>query len=140
FSGYLAWTSTQARFRDYRSLAGADLSDKALPGVPRNTLYAELEWRHAPSGFTTAIEARWNARVFVDDANSEAAGSYASFDWRLGYDWHGRDWHIAPYLRIDNLFDRDYVGSVVVNAANGRFYEPAPGRSVFAGVKARYEF
>lgn len=140
FSTYLAWTWTRAEFRDYRSLAGADLSGKALPGVPRSSLYAELEWRHPASGFVTALEARWNTRVFVDDLNSDAADSYASVDWRIGYDWRGANWRINPYLRIDNLFDRDYVGSVIVNAANGRFYEPAPGRSVFAGVKASYRF
>ncbi len=26
--------------------------------------------------------------------------------------------------RIDNLFDREYVGSVIVNESNGRYYEP----------------
>ncbi|MFA7666549.1 MAG: TonB-dependent receptor [Burkholderiaceae bacterium] len=140
FSTYLAWTWTDAQFRDYRSLSGEDLSGKSLPGVPRSSLYAELEWRHAASGFVTALEARWNARVFVDDLNSAAADSFSSVDWRLGYDWRGAQWRVTPYLRIDNLFDREYVGSVVVNAANGRFYEPAPGRAVFAGVKASYSF
>ncbi|NLD67853.1 MAG: TonB-dependent receptor [Limnobacter sp.] len=140
FAGYLAWTWMDAEFRDYRSLSGEDLSGKALPGVPKSSLYAELEWRHAPTGFVTALEARWNAKVFVDDLNSESADSFSSVDWRLGYDWRGRGWRVTPYLRVDNLFDSDYVGSVVVNAANGRFYEPAPGRSVFAGVEASYRF
>jgi len=27
-----------------------------------------------------------------------------------------------------------YVGSVVINAAAGRYYEPAPGRSVYIGL------
>ncbi len=31
--------------------------------------------------------------------------------------------------RIDNLFDREYVGPVIVNESNGRYYEPAPGRT-----------
>ncbi len=36
--------------------------------------------------------------------------------------------------RIDNLFDREYVGSVIVNESNGRYYEPAPGRNYGIGL------
>jgi iron complex outermembrane recepter protein len=32
------------------------------------------------------------------------------------------------------VFDARYIGSVIVNEANGRFFEPAPGRSWLAGV------
>ena len=31
--------------------------------------------------------------------------------------------------RVDNLFDKEYVGSVIVNESNGRYYEPSPGRN-----------
>lgn len=36
--------------------------------------------------------------------------------------------------RVDNLFDREYVGSVIVNESNGRYYEPAPGRNYGIGL------
>ena len=36
---------------------------------------------------------------------------------------------------LDNLFDKNYVGSVIVNESNGRYYEPAPNRTLFAGVQ-----
>jgi iron complex outermembrane receptor protein len=35
---------------------------------------------------------------------------------------------------VQNLFDRRYTGSVVVNAAGGRFYEPAPERTISVGL------
>jgi iron complex outermembrane receptor protein len=139
-SAHLACTLLDARFRDYTSVSGTDLSGNALPGVPRYLLYGEFAWRHAPSGFVTALEAQWGAKVWVDDANSDSADSYAIANWSLGYDWRLAGWRVSPYLRIDNLFDRRYVGSVIVNAANGRYFEPAPGRAYFGGVKAVYEF
>jgi iron complex outermembrane receptor protein len=138
FAGWLAWTWVDARFRDYLGATGVDLSGNAIPGVPKSSLYAELAWRHAASGFVTGIDGRWNAKVAVDDANSERAGSYAVFGWRAGFDWRRGGWQLAPFVRIDNLAGERYVGSVIVNAANGRYYEPAPRRSFVAGVKASY--
>jgi iron complex outermembrane receptor protein len=35
---------------------------------------------------------------------------------------------------------RPGAGSVIVNESNGRYYEPAPGRSAFAGVDVAYAF
>ena len=140
FDAYLAYTWLDAAFDDYTSLAGVDLSGKALPGVPKSSLYGEVAWRHRPSGFVTALEAQWNAKVWVDDANSASASAYSIVNWRIGYDWQLAGWRVTPYLRVDNLFAERYVGSVIVNAANGRYYEPAPGRSWFGGAKASYAF
>ena len=43
-------------------------------------------------------------------------------------------------MRIDNLIDRRHVGSVIVNDANQRYFEPAPGRGWLIGVSAVYQF
>lgn len=50
------------------------------------------------------------------------------------------DWDLSAYARVDNLFDRRYAGSVIVNESNGRYYEPAPGRSVGVGLGATYRY
>jgi iron complex outermembrane receptor protein len=41
---------------------------------------------------------------------------------------------------VDNVFDRHYAGSVIVNEGNARYYEPAPGRNWSAGLNASYTF
>ncbi|WP_440310492.1 hypothetical protein, partial [Klebsiella pneumoniae] len=33
-----------------------------------------------------------------------------------------------------------YVGSVIVNESNGRYYEPAPGRNYGVGLSVSYQF
>ena len=38
------------------------------------------------------------------------------------------------FARVNNLFDRNYAGSVIVGDTNGRYFEPAPGRNWFAGI------
>jgi iron complex outermembrane receptor protein len=43
-------------------------------------------------------------------------------------------------VRVDNVGDKEYIGSVIVSEANNRFYEPAPTRNVMAGVQASLQF
>jgi iron complex outermembrane receptor protein len=55
--------------------------------------------------------------------------------WRL-YDG-GQLWE--PYVGIDNLFGRDYYDNLRINDNFGRYYEPAPNRTLYAGVKLTFE-
>ena len=52
----------------------------------------------------------------------------------------GSNWRISEFMRIDNLADKQYIGSVIVNDGNLRFFEPSPGRSVMLGVQASLSF
>jgi iron complex outermembrane receptor protein len=52
----------------------------------------------------------------------------------------GSKWRISEYLRLENLADRNYVGSVIVNEGNRRFYEPSPRRSMSGGIQASLQF
>ena len=52
----------------------------------------------------------------------------------------GRRWRLAEFVRIDNLADRSYAGSVIVNETNSHFYEPAPGRNITLGIQANLQF
>ncbi|MBL8264507.1 MAG: TonB-dependent receptor [Xanthomonadaceae bacterium] len=102
-----------------------------MPGIPRADLFAELEWRSPEGRWTTALEARAVGRMVVDDRNTDAAAGNARFAWRLSGAFGG-GWR--AFLRVDNLFDRQAAGSVIVNEANGRFFEPSAGRSVTLGI------
>lgn len=130
----VAYTYTRARFEDFVNFEGEDLSGRDLPGVPAQSLYADVSWHHAPSGIWTGLEARWSDEVFVNDANSDAAESYTVFNWHAGLRRRLGDWDLHGFVRVDNVFDEDYVGSVVVNGANDRFFEPAPGRTMYVGA------
>jgi iron complex outermembrane receptor protein len=147
FEALLAWTRMEARFLDtFNSVAGTPAvavvvpAGSRLPGVPRASLYAELRWRHAPSGFMAAFEFQRKSRVWVDDRNSEAADAYGLFNVAAGFTQRFGNWRFSEYLRVDNLTNRRYAGSVVVNDANLRFYEPAPGRTAVMGMQAKLGF
>ena len=55
--------------------------------------------------------------------------------WRLA-----GGWHIRSYAALNNLFNRQYIGSVIVNDGNGRYFEPAPGRNWQAGLSVKKVF
>jgi iron complex outermembrane receptor protein len=66
----------------------------------------------------------------VDDTLSRETLPWWVTNLRLG--WDGT--HLAPFVAVQNVFNRRYVGSVVINAAAGRYYEPAPGRNLMVGL------
>ncbi len=100
-----------------------------LPAVPANTLYAGLTWRYAPAGFSITAETFSRAEIYVDDRNSDAAPGYWIENVRFGFEQDRGHWHVTEYASVNDLTDRRYVGSVIVNETNSRFFEPAPGRT-----------
>ncbi|MBI4204953.1 MAG: TonB-dependent receptor [Betaproteobacteria bacterium] len=139
----LAYTLLDAQFRQpFGSGAPATTvpAGNRLPGVPPYSLFGELVWRHPASGFHAGVEARRNGKVYVNDANSEFAAAYTVWNLRAGFEQRARNWRLAEFVRVDNLADRRYIGSVIVAEANGRFYEPAPERNFLVGVNAEFKF
>ncbi len=140
---YVAWTWIAAYYRDAFTSGTPAVSISAgnrLPGVASSSLFAELIWRHAASGFHAGVEARRVGRVAVDDRNSEYADSYAVASLRLGWQQSGRNWRLNEFVRVDNVTGRRYAGSVIVADGNRRFYEPAPGRNYLLGLEASVAF
>jgi len=137
----LAWTVLNTEVLDgYTSSSGDVAAGSVLPGVPRASLYGELRWRHPASGFNVLFEAQYRSRVAVNDVNSDYADAYTVTNLALGFAQRAQSWRLSEFLRIDNLADTKYIGSVIVNAAADRFYEPAPGRSAMLGVQAKLPF
>ena len=110
-----------------------------IPGVARGTVFAALNWA-PPSGWRGGVEARWSSAVTVNDANSDAAPRYAVAAASIGYLAVLGPVELSGFVRGDNLFGRRYAGSVIVNEGNGRFFEPAPGRTWLASVAAGVRF
>lgn len=140
---YLAYALLDARFEDaFLSGNGAGTVNQGnrLPGAPRISGYGELSWQAPSIGFTTALEARYSGKVYVNDLNSDAADSYAVVNWRAGFEQKTGSWRFKEFVRIENLADKRYVGGVSVNDANERYFAPAPGRNYMAGVSASYTF
>jgi len=145
FEAYLAYTWLDAVFsQPFRTVAGPASvtvpSGSRLPGVPRDNLYGELRWGYAPLGFTAALEVLAKGRVAVNDQNSEFAAGWTIANVALAFVQQWPRLRLSEFVRLDNVFDKQYVGSVIVNEANGRYYEPSPTRNWLVGIQASVVF
>ncbi len=110
-----------------------------IPGIARNAVFASLAWA-PPQGWHAAVEARALSRVYVNDANSDAAPGFVVASLSGGYVRTVGAWQWNGFARVDNVANRRYVGSVIVNEGNGRYFEPSPGRTLFAGASGSFRF
>lgn len=132
FDGALSYSYSHFQFADFTTDAGVSYAGNRIPGIPLHQAEASLTWRHS-NLFVTA-EGEVFGRVYVNDQNDASAAGYQTMNLRLGGTaMFGQSW-FSPVIGIQNLFDAHYVGSVSVNASGGKYYEPAPGRVIFAGL------
>ena len=136
WSTRVAYTWLDASFRRaFLNASNATIAaGNRLPGAPANSLFSEVQYQ-ASDALSTALELRTESRVYVNDVNSAAAPGYALVNARAGYAFQAGATKLFLYARIDNLLDKQYAGSVIVNDGNGRFFEPAPGRRLFVGLR-----
>jgi iron complex outermembrane recepter protein len=59
---------------------------------------------------------------------------------RAGLEQHYGVWTLREFIRVNNLADRNYVGSVIVDDTNSRFFEPAGRRNYLAGITVNAKF
>jgi iron complex outermembrane recepter protein len=145
---HLAQTWLDARYRDAFATCSATPcavptqlipAGNRIPGIAQSIAAAEIAWEPA-RGWRGGAELRRSSRVYVNDINSEAAPAFTTLALHAGYAFESRGWILVAHARVDNVLDRRYAGSVIVNEGNGRFYEPAPGRSYVLKLSATNAF
>jgi iron complex outermembrane receptor protein len=109
-----------------------------LPALARNALYAGVTWSYARLGFSTTLDTVGRSRIYVNDRNTDAADGYWVVNLRAGFEQEWTHWRFSEFARLDNLANRAYVGTVIVNETNSRFFEPAPGRTAYIMFNAAW--
>jgi iron complex outermembrane receptor protein len=127
----LAYSYSRFEFTRYES-AGADLSGNEIPGIPRHRLQSALRARVGRA--FAVVENETAGRTYVDDANTSKAPAYAVSSARVGSEISFARARATVVFGVQNVFDRVYSSSLAVNAARGKYFEPAPGRTLFLGL------
>jgi iron complex outermembrane receptor protein len=139
----LAWTWLDARFRSaFLTCAGtpcttpdtAVAAGARIPGIPRSDLHAGVRWG-GERGWHAGASGDYVGAVVVNDRGSDRAPAYVVAAADLGYAFELDAGRLDAFARIDNAIDRRYAGSIIVNDANGRYFEPGAGRAFMVGVK-----
>jgi len=122
--------------------ATASPAGNRIAGTQPASAFAELAWI-APWSVDGELGLEWRAqgRTAVNDLNSDFAGGHALFNLRYSHRWAlDAEGTLELLARVDNLADRRVVGSVIVNDANGRYFEPAAGRSGLVSLRYQRRF
>ncbi|WP_309624800.1 TonB-dependent receptor [Methylibium sp.] len=113
---------------------------KRIAGTSARSGFAELAWKPLETT-DLGIEWRGQGKVAVNDRNTDFAGGWATFALRASHGWKFGDVsRLDALLRVDNVFDRVYAGSVIVNEGSSRFFEPGSPRAWYVGLKWRQGF
>lgn len=129
-----SYTRSHFRFDRY-SVGAANYAGKPIPGIPAQ--FGQL-WTTARShGWFGTVESTMAARMTADDAALIKAGGYTVWSVRGGYAGPSlfRQLALEPTVGVDNLFDRRFATSVVINATRSRYFEPGLGRRVFVSAR-----
>lgn len=134
----LGYTYVDSRFTDFVT-GGVSLNGNAQPGVHPHLGALDVMYQ-MPFGLYMNATMRYAGKVAVNDANTAYSPEYTVVDLKAGFslairDIGGYTMTIEPYVHLNNVFDRKYIGSFAINAFGGRYYEPSPERSLFVGIQ-----
>jgi len=142
FSPSWRWTSalTLADYRfDEFDDGTEDFAGNRLPGQPRRLWHNGLTWYGSGERFA-GIDVQYTSDYYADNANDVKVEDHwlvslkAGDGWRLG----DGDTRLGAHLGIRNLLDEDYFENVRINSFGGRYFEPAPGRTFYAGLELAF--
>ena len=142
-TGLRAWASyayNDFRFGSYASSSGQDLGGNRLTGTTPHTLSTGLDFSER-NGFYISPSLSHQARVVLNDANTEEAAGYWVFGARGG--WRRTlVGHLETniYAGIDNAADRKYSLGNDLNAFGGRYFQTAPGRAWYGGAQVGWRW
>lgn len=131
----LAYAYNRYRFIDYQTQA-EDFSGKRVPGIPAQSLFSEVAYEHQDFYLRLGVTAQ--AQVYANDGNTQSAPGHALLSLRLGNRLQFAEQSLEPYLGIDNLLGREYFDNLRINDGNARYFEPGPGRTLYAGLRVMF--
>ncbi|MDQ8054071.1 MAG: TonB-dependent receptor plug domain-containing protein [Pedobacter sp.] len=122
----------------YNHFRFKNLNNTELTGVPAHTFVSGVEFLFAKGLFLFA-QHNYTSAIPLNDANTVYGKSYHLADLKAGI----RSWKIGGYqidlcLGANNIFNASYSLGNDLNAANGRYYNPAPGANYYGGLAFKF--
>ncbi len=128
---FLNYTFSDFKYDTFQTFDG-----KVLPGIPKHSTFLALNFSEL-KGFFGSLQNRIVGELFANNSNTVIERGYVVTNLKLGYQKQFINWHLEPFLGINNLFNKKYNDNIRINAFGGRFYEPAPRINFYGGIKIR---
>ena len=127
------YTYSDFVYKNYQTTAGT-FDGKNLPGIPKHTAYGELRY-FAEKGLFGIVQVRHASQLFADDANTVVSKTFTTLNLRAGYQLKINKLQTELFGGVNNVLNVIYNGNVQLNAAGGRYFEPASGRYAYVGLR-----
>lgn len=128
-------TLNNFKFRNYQN-GDMDYSGNRLTGVPDRVVVSSA-YLTFPSSFGLFIQHNHTSKIPINDTNLEFSDNYnlvqIKFNWRKQITTKSK---VELFISVDNLLNEKYSLGNDLNAFGGRYYNAAPFRNFFGGIKA----
>ena len=131
FTVWSSYTFNPYIFQNFVT-AGKDYSGNRLTGTAINTLVAGMDFSR--NKFYVNTTCNYTSNIALNDANTDFANEYFLFGSRVGYKTN-LSLPVEFFAGIDNAFNQRYSLGNDLNAVGGRYYNAAPLRGFYVGVK-----
>jgi iron complex outermembrane receptor protein len=133
---HVADTWNKFKYDDFKQ-STTDFSGKKMPSAAPQVVTASFNIDTKP-GLSAAINYFYSDPIPLNDANTEFAHSYNLLGARLGWRKIKKSFETNIYAGAENIFNVIYSLGNDINAAGGRYYNVAPGRSFYGGISFRF--
>jgi iron complex outermembrane receptor protein len=124
---HAAYAYSRFRYVSY-SVGTTSYAGRRIPGLPEQALMTSASTHLGALSLSATADLA--SPIDVDDANSAQAPGRAIFGMAVGREIRAGGVRLAPLVALQNIGGVRSAGSVSVNATGGKFYEPAPGRTL----------
>ena len=132
-----AYTLSRFKFDHYLDRT-VDLSGKDLTGVPKNVIVTSIDLQ-LPKGFYFFLQHNYTSRIPLTDANTVYARDYHLVQSKIGWkELHIANTQVEIFAGAENLLNQNYSPGNDLNAAGGRYFNPAATRSFYAGLNIHF--
>jgi iron complex outermembrane recepter protein len=131
---WVAYAYNHYRFKNYQKDTD-DFSGNRLTGSPNHVVSGGFDVGMR-LGFYARATCLYTGRISLNDANTVYADAYLLPGLRMG----NKNKRFEIYAGGENLLDETFSLGNDLNAAGGRFYNAAPGRNFYGGVKVNLAF
>ena len=105
-----------------------------IPGIPNDIFTLSIEHKTKNELFLN-LNFKNIGTIYANNSNTIKVDEFNTFNFKIGKKFKLSRSIIYPYLIISNVFDKEYFDNIRINAFGGRYYEPAPKRTIFGGIK-----
>ena len=133
FSTSIIYNYTNFKYDEYIS-SDSNLKGNYLPGIPTRFGNFELRYKNSKK-LSVSYSRNYRGNLYANDNNTEKVSSFWRDDINFSLPLKIGKNNFDFFLGCNNIFDKLYSDNIRINAFGSRYYEAAPGRIFFTGIK-----